>query len=71
MIKPTILKVATRSRKWGVALIGVLAQVVALGILPDKYQQIGAALVALAVALGVYAVPNRPQPARAAEPTAP
>lgn len=45
-------------RKYAVAVVGVLVQVVSAGVLPDEYQPWGAVVVALATALGVYQVPN-------------
>ena len=47
-------------RKLVVAGIGALAQAVAAGLLPAKYEAWGAVILALATALGVYAVPNAP-----------
>jgi len=50
----------SRIRKALVAVAGVVAQAVALGVLPPAWQPWGAVLVALATALGVYATPNSP-----------
>lgn len=49
-----------RARKAVVGLVGLAAQVVAAGAVPERYQGWGAAVIALATALGVYAVPNQP-----------
>lgn len=47
-----------RTRKSLVAVAGALASLAALGILPSPYQEIAVALVAVATAAGVFAVPN-------------
>jgi hypothetical protein len=51
-------KVLSVSRKWGVALLGVVAQAAASGAVPDKYAPWAAVVVAVATAVGVYSVPN-------------
>lgn len=51
-----------RTRKALVAVAGVAAQAVALGVLPQQWQLWGAVVVALATALGVYVAPNAPAP---------
>ena len=58
-----MLNVATTARKWGIAVVGVLAQAAASGLLPEQYQPWGAVVIALATALGVYGVRNHPAPA--------
>lgn len=45
-------------RKAIAAVIGVLAQVAAVGALPEEWAPWGAVVIAVATALGVYAVPN-------------
>ncbi len=54
-------RILTTARKWGIALIGAAAQLVAAGLLPDNLKPWGAVVLALATALGVYAVPNTPK----------
>ena len=56
----TLLDTLARASKLLVALLGVVAQVAANPLVPAKYQAIAAAIIALATALGVYAVPNAP-----------
>jgi hypothetical protein len=42
-----------------VALAGVVAQIIALGLVPTKYEPWVAVVVALLTAFGVYQVPNK------------
>ena len=56
-----MLNLFTSARKWGVALAGVLAQVIAANVLPDRWQHWAAGLLALLTALGVYGVENVPR----------
>ena len=56
----TLLDTLARASKLLVALLGVVAQVAANPLVPARYQAIAAAIIALATALGVYAVPNAP-----------
>ena len=48
--------------KFLVALAGVVAQVIALGLVPARYEPWAAVAVALFTALGVYQVKNKPKP---------
>jgi len=63
-----MLKLFTTARKWGVALAGVLAQVVAANVLPDRWQHWAASLLALLTALFVYGVENAPAVPRQRQP---
>ena len=45
-------------RKFAAAIAGALAQAVAAGVLPEQYAKWAAVAIAIATALGVYAVPN-------------
>lgn len=49
-----------RYRKAIAAAVGALAEIVALGVLPEQYQSWATTLIAVATAAGVYAVPNEP-----------
>lgn len=46
------------ARKAVVALVGVVAQAVNLGLLPEQWQEWAAVVIALATAVGVYQAPN-------------
>ena len=50
----------TRYRKAIAATIGALAEVVALGVLPEQYEAWVTALIAVATVAGVYGVSNEP-----------
>lgn len=54
------LKVLAPVRKAAVAVLGVAAQVAALGLLPEAWKPWAAVVIAVATAEGVYQVPNRP-----------
>lgn len=58
MNTPTWMKVTTEARKFGVALIGVIATLTAQGLIPEPYDKWAAVLVALGTALGVYTAEN-------------
>jgi hypothetical protein len=47
-----------RARKALVAALGAVASLVSLGVLPSPYQEIALAVLAVATAAGVYAIPN-------------
>ena len=49
-------------RKFALAALGGLAQVAAAGLLPEQYRPWATVVLAVATALGVYAVPNAPLP---------
>lgn len=49
-------------RKFLVALVGVLTEVVAATILPPEWEVRIIILIAVLTSLGVYAVPNSPYP---------
>ena len=53
-------KVFTVARKAGVALIGALGAAVASNVLPDPWDKVGAAVVAVATWAGVYVARNTP-----------
>jgi hypothetical protein len=56
-------KLLLDARKTGMAVLGILAQVAALGLLPAPYDKWAPIIVAIATALGVYAVQDqRPTP---------
>lgn len=54
-----MLKRLAPVRKAAVAILGVVAQVAALGLLPESWKPWGVVVVAAATAAGVYQVPNR------------
>lgn len=41
-------------------VVSVVGEVITLGILPDKYRVVAGVLVAIATAVVVYQVPNKP-----------
>ena len=53
-------KVWSVARKAGVAALGALAGTLAVGLLPDPWDKVGAAIIAVATYAGVYATPNTP-----------
>jgi EamA domain-containing membrane protein RarD len=53
------VQVRMTAHKAGVAVAGVIAQIIALGLVPDKYEPWVAVVVALLTAFGVYQVPNK------------
>jgi len=53
-------QVLTVARKAGVAALGAVAAALAAGLLPDPWDKVGAAVVAVGTYLGVYATPNKP-----------
>jgi hypothetical protein len=60
-----------RARKYLVALMGVAAQLVAAGLIPDPWAGRVQLVLALATAVGVYAAPNAPPPLQAVDEQAP
>lgn len=54
-------KLLLDARKTGMAVLGILAQVAALGLLPAPYDKWAPVIVAIATALGVYAVQDQRQ----------
>jgi len=54
-------KLLLDARKTGMAVLGILAQVAALGLLPAPYDRWAPIIVAIATALGVYAVQDQRQ----------
>jgi hypothetical protein len=56
--RPTWARVLTDARKFGVGLLGALATAAAAGLVPAPYDRWAPVVIALATALGVYAVPN-------------
>lgn len=57
MSRPTLAEV----RKAAVAVLGVIAQAVALGVLDGTALHVAQVILSVAVALGVYQVPNASQ----------
>lgn len=55
-------------QKFVVAILGVLAQALTLGLVPDDIKSYVVVIVSVATAVGVFAVPNRPQPSRGSSP---
>lgn len=51
-----------RYRKAIAAVLGALAEIVALNVLPERHEGWIVCLIAAATALGVFSVPNEPQP---------
>ena len=47
-------------RKALVAVAAIIAQLLALGLLPDPYDKYASAALAFLTAIGVYMVPNQP-----------
>lgn len=56
----TLLDRAREARKVLVYVLGVLGQLVALGVVPDAALPWVAAALAAATGLGIYSVPNAP-----------
>lgn len=54
-------RVFTVARKAGVAAVGALASAVAANLLPEPWNTVGAAVVAVATYFGVYRTSNAPQ----------
>lgn len=55
---PDFVALGTKARKFAVALVGAVVQVVQMNVLPEKYQGWATGIVAFLTALGVYAAPN-------------
>jgi hypothetical protein len=55
---PDFVKLGTKARKLAVALVGVIAQVIQLNLVPEKYEGWALGIVAFLTAVGVYVVPN-------------
>lgn len=55
---PDFVKLGTKARKLAVALVGTLAQVIQMNVLPDKYNAWGTGIIAFLTAVGVYVTPN-------------
>lgn len=60
-------KLILDARKTGMAVLGIIAQVAALGLLPPPYDRWAPVIVAVATALGVYAVQDQ-RPGTAQQP---
>jgi hypothetical protein len=46
------------ARKAGVAVVGLIAVALAMGLLPDPWDKVATAILAVATYYGVYKVPN-------------
>lgn len=63
----TLLSKLAQARKALVAAAGVVAELVAAGVLSGSVEHYAQLALAVLAAVGVYAVPNKPAPAAAAK----